>query len=103
MTYLTKRTLQQRISPAHLFIWTLICLALIALYASSASAQAPWTTVDGSGNINSTNSANAGIGTTSPGAKLDVLGGTYNTGIRITSNSSSGSGLTIKSTDAGGR
>ena len=36
-----------------------------------------------------------------PGAVLDVNGGTYQTGIRVVSNSSLGAGVTVKATDSG--
>ena len=39
-------------------------------------ARSQWTTPNGSGNINNTNSANVGIGTTNPAVKLHVSGGT---------------------------
>jgi hypothetical protein len=35
-------------------------------------ANAQWTTADGNGNINNTNTNNVGIGTTTPGYKLDI-------------------------------
>ena len=53
---------------------TLICALVVTpvllLWPTWASAQ--WTTADGNGNINSTNTNNVGIGTTTPGYKLDI-------------------------------
>jgi hypothetical protein len=55
-------------------------LFLLALLAQprAALAQQPWSTPDASGNINSTNTGNVGVGTgsSSPAAKLDVKGST---------------------------
>jgi hypothetical protein len=69
MTNVIQRILQQLIRLQFLRLG-LIGFALIALQATPASAQ--WTTPDGSGNINSTNSGNVGIGTTAPGFPLHV-------------------------------
>lgn len=53
---------------------TLVCVLIVApvllLWPTWASAQ--WTTADGNGNINNTNTNNVGIGTTTPGYKLDI-------------------------------
>jgi hypothetical protein len=54
---------------------SLMTLAVIALFSCSQSAQAQWTVPDGNGNISNTNSGNVGIGTQTPGDKLDVNGG----------------------------
>jgi len=43
-----------------------------------------------------------GIGTTSPGAVLDVVGGSFNTGIKIR-NSTAGAGLSLANSDTGGK
>ena len=53
----------------------LFALLLLAFLPGSAAAQ--WTT---NGNdINNTNSGNVGVGTSSPGTKLHVVGGVYST------------------------
>jgi len=54
----------------------LIGIAIIVLSACSPSVLAQWTSPDGSGNINSTNTGNVGVGTTTPGFKLDVFSST---------------------------
>jgi hypothetical protein len=47
-------------------------LLFSAFIAIAITAHSQWTTADGSGNINSTNSNNVGIGTTAPAEKLNV-------------------------------
>jgi hypothetical protein len=54
---------------------TLIGIAIIVLCACSPSVPAQWTQPDASGNVNSTNTGNVGIGTT-PTFKLDVFSST---------------------------
>src|ERR1051325_40412 len=50
----------------------LMGIAVIILCACSPSVLAQWTQPDASGNINSTNTGNVGVGTTTPPAKLTV-------------------------------
>jgi hypothetical protein len=45
---------------------------------------------------------NVGIGTTVPGAKLDISGGQYNTGLIVRTSSDNGAGLNLKNTDPNG-
>jgi hypothetical protein len=71
MTYLTQRILQNPISRSQFLGLALISLVLIALHATPASAQ--WTT-NGNNTIH-TNTGNVGVGTMTPGARLDVSGG----------------------------
>ena len=54
-------------------IFMALCLFL------PATVEAQWTTPDGSGNINNTNTGNVGIGTSSPNAKLQVHHSSSNT------------------------
>jgi len=49
---------------------TVLFFAVCLLHPLTVTAQ--WTTPDGNGNINSTNTNNVGIGTTTPNYKLDV-------------------------------
>ena len=53
---------------------TLVCALIVVpvflMWPTWANAQ--WTTADGSGNINNTNTNNVGLGTTTPGYKLDI-------------------------------
>src|SRR5678809_808826 len=53
---------------------TLVCALIVApvLLMWPTWANAQWTTADGSGNINNTNTNNVGVGTTTPGYKLDI-------------------------------
>jgi hypothetical protein len=55
---------------------TLIGIAIIVFCAYSPSVLAQWTQPDGSGNVNSTNTGNVGVGTTTPTFKLDVFSST---------------------------
>lgn len=50
----------------------LITVAIFVICACSPSVLAQWTTPDGSGNINSTNTGNVGIGTTTPATKVEI-------------------------------
>ncbi len=52
----------------------LLMLSLLLVVSSTHVARAQWTTPDASNNINSTNSGNVGIGTSTPTAKLQVTG-----------------------------
>ena len=45
---------------------------LVILLLTTVAANAQWTTPDGSGNINNTNSGSVGIGTSTPTALLEV-------------------------------
>ena len=51
------------------------CLTLVAVIAMIQFSFAQWSTVSGTNNISNSNTGNVGIGTTTPGAKLDVNGG----------------------------
>ena len=55
---------------------SLTVLAVMILCACSPSVLAQWTQPDGSGNINSTNTGNVGVGTTTPATKLTVSNNT---------------------------
>jgi hypothetical protein len=58
------------------------CALLSVFLLGATEARAQWTTPDASGNINSTNTGNVGVGTTTPTGKLDVTTtGTSNGGI----------------------
>ncbi|QQG53037.1 MAG: hypothetical protein HY931_02275 [Candidatus Falkowbacteria bacterium] len=48
-------------------------------------------------------SGNVGIGTTSPVHKLDISGGNYTNQLRVISSDPAGTGITLESTDTGGR
>lgn len=52
----------------------LLALSVLLITGSANVTRAQWTTPDASNNINSTNSGNVGIGTSTPTAKLQVTG-----------------------------
>ncbi len=56
-----------------------ILLTAAVVTVSAIPGVAQWTTPDGQGNINSTNTGNVGIGTTTPGAKLHTVVNSANT------------------------
>lgn len=62
-----------------------IC-ALLLIFSLSGKAQGQWTSPDANNNISSTNTGNVGIGTSTPGAKLEVVGLPPGSGISIKSN-----------------
>ena len=65
---------------------TVSALVLLVLLPGSATAQ-QWT--NGASNaINNTNSGNVGVGTTTPGAKLHVVGGIYSSQVIESANTS---------------
>ena len=63
---------QQTINPKVSLLCSLMALTLVVALGCFAEASAQWTTPDGSGNINNTNSGNVGVGTTTPGSLLEV-------------------------------
>ncbi|HKG59013.1 MAG TPA: hypothetical protein VKB05_04475 [Pyrinomonadaceae bacterium] len=69
----------------------LLILALLMCVAGEVKAQ--WTTPDGNGNINSTNTGNVGVGNTAPKYKLDILGSANNAQIRFGLDSSDSGGF----------
>jgi hypothetical protein len=54
-------------------LWTLAFLVAF-LFWQPLTARAQWTAQDASGNINSTNTGNVGVGTTTPAEKLSISG-----------------------------
>lgn len=51
-----------------------LALLIVSSHVPSAQAQTqPWTAPDASNNISNTNTGNVGVGTTTPGVKLDVV------------------------------
>ena len=51
---------------------TKLVTTVVILLLATVAANAQWTTPDGSGNINNTNTGNVGIGTNTPGGSLEV-------------------------------
>ena len=66
----------QQSHPRIARLWTLITVGVIVLLGCSQDTLAQWTTPNGSGNINNTNTGKVGIGTTTPVYSLDLNGGT---------------------------
>ena len=65
---INQQTINPRVSP----LCSLMALALVVALGCFAEAAAQWTTPDASQNINNTNTGNVGIGTTTPGQKLEI-------------------------------
>ncbi len=65
---INQQTINPKVSPLSCFL----ALALVVAFGYFANASAQWTTPDGSGNINNTNSGNVGVGTTAPSRKVTV-------------------------------
>ena len=81
----------KRISVGPFAAWASGAILIVLCLLLPQTAKAQWTTPDGSGNINSTNTNNVGIGTTTPTTKLEVVGpGTYVAKFKRTSNSNGG-------------
>jgi len=72
---------EQDIVPPVSPLRNVIALAIVLVVGCFANASAQWTTPDGSGNINNTNTGNVGIGNTpGAGASLDLFGNVFNLG-----------------------
>ena len=68
MTYITQQTERKAIFSSRILTMVIAGFVLVVLQSSTVHAQ--WAT--NGNNINNTNTGNVGIGTTSPGVKLDV-------------------------------
>ena len=68
MTYITQLTGRKEMSSSRIMTMVLAGFVLVVLQSSTVRAQ--WAT--NGNNINNTNTGNVGIGTTSPGVRLDV-------------------------------
>src|SRR5689334_3713851 len=64
---------QQPINSTITPLCTIMAIALVVVFGCFAQAGAQWTTPDANQNINNTNSGNVGIGTSTPGKKLEIL------------------------------
>src|SRR6185436_15035127 len=72
---------EQGIVPQVSPLRTVIALVVVLIVGCCVNASAQWTTPDGSGNINNTNTGNVGIGNTpGSGASLDLFGNVFNIG-----------------------
>src|SRR5437870_4337327 len=60
----------------------------------------PWSIINGTNNIKNNNSGNVGVGTTTPGYKLDVVSGTANQA-RFQSTGTNQAGIVIDNATAG--
>ena len=77
-------------------MYSVIAIVVCLLSIGGATAQAQWSTPDASQNINNTHSGNVGIGTSTPGRKLEVLA-TDGEAVRLYRNSSNvGWGVNMK-------
>ena len=74
-------------------LWSMFFLILGCALASPRNIYAQWTTPDGNGNINSTNTNNVGVGNTTPRYKLDIQGNANNAQIRFGMDSSDSGGF----------
>jgi len=66
----------QQNHPRRAHLWGSIIVGVVVVLGCSQDALAQWTTPNTSGNINSTNTGNVGVGTPTPVYKFDVSGGT---------------------------
>jgi len=62
----------QQTTPRLSLLYSLLASTLVVGFGCFTQVGAQWTTPDGSQNINNTNSNNVGIGTTTPGQKLEI-------------------------------
>jgi hypothetical protein len=74
-------------------LWSMFFLIIGCTLASPRNIYSQWTTPDGNGNINSTNTGNVGVGNTTPRYKLDILGSANNAQIRFGMDSSDSGGF----------
>ena len=70
---MTTKNLARRAGTRPTRYATLCLLALIAVLCRAHEARAQWTQPDAAGNINSTNTGNVGIGTTTPAFPVTVV------------------------------
>ena len=74
----------KRINVGPLTMWTSGAILIVLCLLQPQAVKAQWTTPDGNGNINNTNTGNVGIGTSpGTGASLDVAGNILNVGSEI--------------------
>ena len=74
-------TTNKKISVGPLTAWASGAILMVLYLLQPGAANAQWTTADGSGNINNTNTGNVGIGTSAPGAKLQIHHSSTNTNL----------------------
>ena len=89
-----KRTSERRCeNTKRRILWSMLFLIIGCTLANPKHVYSQWTTPDGNGNINSTNSGNVGVGNTTPRYKLDIFGNANNAQIRFGMDSSDSGGF----------